>query len=93
MKGDRYLAWSSDEEILKRADCGGVVTSLLKFALETKRVDAVVAIKARDGNRYDGIPVLISDPQVWWASLVISGELSSWSRGSRSIWIICSLWV
>jgi len=63
MKGDKYLAWSSDEEILKRADCGGVVTSLLKFALETKRVNAVVAIKARDGNRYDGIPVLISDPE------------------------------
>ncbi len=62
MKGDMYLAWSSDEKIAKRADSGGVVTSLLKFALETKRVDAVLAIKARDGNRYDGIPVLISDP-------------------------------
>ncbi len=63
MKGDMYLARSSNEEILERGDCGGVVTSLLKFALDTKRVDAVVAIKARDGNRYDGIPVLISDPE------------------------------
>jgi len=63
MKGDMYLAWSSDEAILRKAESGGVVTSLLKFALDTKRVDAVVAIKARDGNRYDGIPALISDPE------------------------------
>jgi len=63
MKGDMYLAWSSDEAILRKAESGGVVTSLLKFALDTKRVDAVVAIKARDGNRYDGIPTLISDPE------------------------------
>lgn len=63
MKGDMYLARSSDSEILERAENGGIVTSLLKFALETKRVDAVVAIKAREGNRYDGIPVLISDPE------------------------------
>lgn len=63
MKGDMYLARSSDDGILKRAENGGVVTSLLKFALETKRVDAVVAVKARGDNRYDGIPVLISDPE------------------------------
>jgi len=63
MKGDMYLAQSSDDAILKKSEHGGVVTSLLKFALESKRVDAVLAIKARDGNRYDGIPVLITDPE------------------------------
>jgi len=63
MKGDMYLAWSPDEKVLEKAECGGAVTSLLKFALESKRVDAVLVIKARDGNRYDGIPVLITDPQ------------------------------
>jgi formate dehydrogenase (coenzyme F420) beta subunit len=63
MKGDMYLARSTDEGLLSRGDSGGVVTSLLKFALESRRVDAVAAIKARDGNRYDGIPVLISDPE------------------------------
>lgn len=63
MRGDTYLAWSASEEILKQAESGGVVTSLLKFALDTKRIDAVVATKAREGNRYDGIPVLISDPE------------------------------
>ncbi|MCK4843399.1 MAG: Coenzyme F420 hydrogenase/dehydrogenase, beta subunit C-terminal domain, partial [Dehalococcoidia bacterium] len=63
MKEDMYLARSSDDEISKRAECGGVVTSLLKFALESKMVDAVLAVKARDGNRYDGVPVLITDPE------------------------------
>jgi len=62
MRGDMYLAWSSSEEILNRTESGGLVISLLKFALESKRVDAVLAINARDGNRCDGIPVLITDP-------------------------------
>jgi len=62
MKGDMYIARSSDDDILAKAGCGGVVTSLLKFALESKRVDAVLTIEARDGNRYDGIPALITEP-------------------------------
>jgi formate dehydrogenase subunit beta len=63
MKGNMYLARSSDDEIFKKSEYGGAVTSLLKFALESKMVDAVLAIKARDGNRYDGIPILITDPE------------------------------
>jgi formate dehydrogenase subunit beta len=63
MKGDMYIARSSEKEIMEKAECGGAVTSLLKFALESKRVDAAVGVKARDGNRYDGIPVLITEPE------------------------------
>jgi len=63
VKGDMYIASSSDKKITDKAEHGGVVISLLKFALETGEVDAVVAVKARDGNRYDGIPVLITDPE------------------------------
>ena len=63
MKGDLYIARSADKEIIERAECGGAVTALLKSALEDKRVDAVVAVKARDDNRYDGIPVVITDPK------------------------------
>lgn len=63
MKGDMYVARSSDKRIVEKAEHGGVVISLLKFALETGKVDAVVAVKARDGNRYDGIPVLITRPE------------------------------
>jgi formate dehydrogenase subunit beta len=63
MKGNMYVARSSDEVIRNRAESGGAVTSLLKFALESRRVDGVLTIKARDGNRYDGVPVLITDSE------------------------------
>ncbi len=63
MKGKMYLAKSSDDAILNSAECGGAVTSLLKFALDGKRVDAVVAVAARDGNRYDGLPVAIAESE------------------------------
>ena len=62
MKGDMYIARSTDKAITDKAECGGAVTALLKFALESKKADAVVAIKARDGNRYDAVPVVITDP-------------------------------
>lgn len=58
-----HLAWSTDGEILKRAEYGGAVTSLLKFALEYKWVDAVLAVKARNGKRYGCTPVLITNPE------------------------------
>ncbi len=63
MKGDMYIARATDQAVVNGAENGGVVTALLKFALESKKADAVLAVKARDGNRYDGIPVLITDPQ------------------------------
>ncbi|MBA7618061.1 hypothetical protein ES703_25380 [subsurface metagenome] len=62
MKGDMYIARSADKEILEKAECGGAVTSLLKFALESKKAEVVVVVRARDGNRYDAVPVVITDP-------------------------------
>jgi formate dehydrogenase subunit beta len=56
-----YFAWSTDERILERAEHGGVVTSLLAFMLGSGMVDAVLAIKPRNGNRYEGVPTLITD--------------------------------
>jgi formate dehydrogenase subunit beta len=61
-KGDMVYAWTSDAEIAKKAECGGAVTSLLKFALEHKMVDAVLAIK-RGQDIYDAVPTLIRDPK------------------------------
>ena len=63
MKREIYLARSSGGRILEKAEHGGVVTSLLKFALESGMVDAVLALEPRDGNRYEGIPTLIADPE------------------------------
>jgi len=63
MSEDVYLAWSSHDRIRQNGEHGGVVTSLLKLALESEIVDAVLAVKARDGNRYEGVPTLITDPE------------------------------
>jgi len=63
MKGDMYIARATDQAVVDKAENGGVVTALLEFALESKKADAVLAVQARGGNRYDGIPVLITDPQ------------------------------
>ena len=43
-KGDMLYAWTNDAEIKKKAELGGAVTALWKYALESKMVDAVLAI-------------------------------------------------
>ena len=35
-KGDMLYAWTNDAEIQKKADLGGAVTNLWKYALETR---------------------------------------------------------
>ena len=61
-KGDMLYAWTNDAEIKKKAELGGAVTALWKHALESKAVDAVLAIK-RGADIYDAQPVLITDPK------------------------------
>jgi formate dehydrogenase subunit beta len=62
MSNTMYIARSRDESILKRAESGGAVTSILKCALESGQVDGVVVVKAKNGDRFSGIPVLITNP-------------------------------
>jgi formate dehydrogenase (coenzyme F420) beta subunit len=54
-------AWAKDAETLKKGECGGAITALLKYALESKTVDAVVAIK-KGKDLYDAVPAVITDP-------------------------------
>ena len=61
-KGDMVYAWTSDADIAKKAECGGAVTGLLKFALENKIVDAVLAVK-KGADLYDAVPVLSPTPK------------------------------
>ncbi len=49
-KDDMFYAWTNDQEIAKKAECGGAVTTLLKYALEKKIVDAVLGSKKRPGH-------------------------------------------
>lgn len=62
MENSLYLAWSPDAKIQEMGSSGGAVTSLLKFALENKMVDAVLALKKRNNSRFDAVPTLITDP-------------------------------
>jgi formate dehydrogenase (coenzyme F420) beta subunit len=61
-KGDMVYAWTTNAELAKKAECGGAVTGLLKYALENKMVDAVLAVK-KGSDIYDAVPVLVTDPK------------------------------
>jgi formate dehydrogenase subunit beta len=61
-KGDMLYAWTTDSALLKKAECGGAVTGLLRFALENKIVDAVLAIK-KGADIYDAVPTIVTDPK------------------------------
>ena len=61
-KGDMLYAWTNDADIKKKAELGGAVTALWKHALESKVVDAVLAIR-RGTDLYDAQPVIITDPK------------------------------
>ncbi|NYB27541.1 MAG: Coenzyme F420 hydrogenase/dehydrogenase, beta subunit C-terminal domain [Methanobacteriaceae archaeon] len=58
---DMYYGLSQDAEIAESGECGGAVTSVLKFLLEEGIVDAVLAVK-KGLDLYDAVPTLITDP-------------------------------
>jgi len=61
-KGDMLYAWTNDAGLAKKAECGGAVTELLKYALESKTVDAVLAVK-RGFDLYDAVPTIVTNPK------------------------------
>jgi len=61
-KGDMIYAWTNDADLAKKAECGGAVTELLKYALESKTVDAVLAVK-RGVDLYDAVPTIVTNPK------------------------------
>jgi formate dehydrogenase subunit beta len=61
-KGDMFYAWTTDSDLARKAECGGAVTQLLKFALESKAVDAVLAVR-KGQDLYDAVPVIVTDPK------------------------------
>ncbi|MEM2124702.1 MAG: Coenzyme F420 hydrogenase/dehydrogenase, beta subunit C-terminal domain, partial [Methanolinea sp.] len=60
-KGDMFYAWTADAALAEKAECGGAVSGLLKFMLEKKIVDAVLAVK-RGQDIYDAVPTIVTDP-------------------------------
>jgi formate dehydrogenase subunit beta len=61
-KGDMLYAWTNDADIQKKAELGGAVTTLWKYALESKTVDAVLAV-TKGVDLYDAKPIVITDPK------------------------------
>jgi formate dehydrogenase (coenzyme F420) beta subunit len=59
--GDMFYAQASDSAIQQGGECGGAVTATLKYLLENKVVDGVLAM-SRGKDIYDGVPTLITDP-------------------------------
>jgi len=56
-KGDMLYAWTNDADIKKKAELGGAVTALWKYALESKAVDAVLVIsKGKESLRCKADP-------------------------------------
>jgi formate dehydrogenase subunit beta len=60
-KGDTVYAWAADPACREKGECGGAVSALLKYALESGMVDAVLAVK-KGQDIYDAVPALITDP-------------------------------
>ncbi|MGY5863610.1 MAG: Coenzyme F420 hydrogenase/dehydrogenase, beta subunit C-terminal domain [Candidatus Thorarchaeota archaeon] len=63
MSKNVYIARSSDESLLKRGESGGAVTAVLKCALENGDIDGVVTVKSSKGDRFAGLPVMITNPE------------------------------
>ncbi|MGY5858333.1 MAG: Coenzyme F420 hydrogenase/dehydrogenase, beta subunit C-terminal domain [Candidatus Thorarchaeota archaeon] len=62
MSNAMYIARALDESLLERGETGGAVTSILKCALKTKQIDGVITVKAKNNDRFSGIPIFITDP-------------------------------
>jgi len=60
--GDVLVGISGDGDIAARGENGGVVTSLLKLALQDGMVDGVLTV-SRGGSRFEGVPTYVTDPQ------------------------------
>ncbi|MDO9540544.1 MAG: Coenzyme F420 hydrogenase/dehydrogenase, beta subunit C-terminal domain [Methanocalculus sp.] len=91
-KGDMVYAWTPDSGLLEKAECGGAVTALLKYALENKVVDAVLAIK-KGSDIYDAVPTIITDPaeiggsagSLHCGTLLVSKLVKKYLNGARDL--------
>ncbi len=89
-KGDMVYAWTADQEIKEKAELGGAVTGIWKYALEKKVVDAVLAVK-KGVDLYDAVPTLVTDPKdlkntagsLHCGTLLMSKLVKKWLNGAK----------
>ena len=63
---EAFMAQATDKEILMNAQCGGVATALLKYALENKLADAAVTVTATEEPAWKPRPTVIVNPRDLW---------------------------
>lgn len=56
-----YYLKSSDKELSELGECGGALTTIMKFLLESKLIDGVLTVKMNH-DLFDVVPVIVSDP-------------------------------
>lgn len=61
-KNHFYYLTSADLKLRELGECGGALTTLMKFLLKKNIVDGVLAVK-KGSDIYDAVPVLICDVQ------------------------------
>jgi len=97
-KGDMFYTQASEAAILEKGECGGAVTALLKYALESKTVDAVLTVQ-KGYDIYDATPVLITDPEelskcagsLHCGTLLIPKLIKKWLNGANDMKIAVTL--
>ncbi|RLE49892.1 MAG: formate dehydrogenase [Candidatus Methanomethylicota archaeon] len=60
--GDLYLGWAADKEIFEKSDHGGVVISLMRFALRERMADVAISIDKKEGSRFDVMLKAVDNP-------------------------------
>jgi len=90
--GDMFYAQAADSAIREKGECGGAVTATMKYLLENKIVDAVLAMK-RGADIYDGVPTLVTDPakitelsgSLHCAPVIQSNVLTKYLNGAKDM--------
>jgi formate dehydrogenase subunit beta len=60
MDSNYLLARAKDEDLLKKGECGGAVSSIFQYLLDSNLVDGVLNLSHGE-DIYDGVPTLIED--------------------------------
>lgn len=98
LKGDMFYVRTCDREFLEKGESGGAVSALLKFALESGSVDAVLGVR-KGADLYEAVPVLITDPEeileisgsLHCGTLLLSRLFSSYLGGAKDMKVAVAL--
>lgn len=93
-----FYVRACEKELLEKGESGGAISALLKFALESGSVDAVLGVK-KGADIYDAVPVLITNPaeiseisgSLHFGTLLLSRLFSRYLGGAENLKIAAAL--